>query len=87
MFWTPLVGPEWVADSWAIYHTIPNPGILSFVHPPSSSLPSSIMVANGLCLPVTSVGVAGTHGSFRLPNVLVAPSMIHNLLSIHCFTV
>jgi hypothetical protein len=25
-------------------------------------------------------------GSFRLPNVLVAPQMIHNLLSIHQFT-
>ena len=44
---TPLVGPEWVADSGATYHTTPNPGILSSVHPPPFSLPSSIMVANG----------------------------------------
>ena len=44
------------------------------------------MVANGSCLPVTSVGAAGTHGSFRLPDVLVAPSMVHNLLSIRRFT-
>jgi hypothetical protein len=44
------------------------------------------MVTNGSCLPVTSVGAAGTHGSFRLPNVLVAPSMVHNLLSIRHFT-
>ena len=40
---------------------------------------SSIMVANGSCLPVTSVGAADAHGSFRLPDVLVAPSMVHNL--------
>jgi hypothetical protein len=44
------------------------------------------MVANGLCLPVTSVGITGAHGSFRLPDVLVAPSMVHNLLSIRYFT-
>ena len=79
---TPLVGPHWVADSGATYHTTPDPGILSSVQSPSSSHPSSIMVANGLCLPVTSMGTAGAHGSFRLPDVLVAPSMVHNLLSI-----
>ncbi|XP_021309205.1 uncharacterized protein LOC110432736 [Sorghum bicolor] len=83
---TPPVGPEWVADSGATYHTTPNPSILSSVHPPSSSLPSSIMVANGSCLPVTSVGAAGPHGSFHLHDVLVAPSMVHNLLSIRRFT-
>jgi hypothetical protein len=33
------------------------------------------------------VGTAGAHGSFRLPDVLVAPSMVHNLLSIRRFTV
>ena len=79
------VGPAWIADSGATYHTTPDPSILSSVHPPSSH-PSSIMVANGSCLPVTSVGAAGAHGSFRLPAVLVAPSMIHNLLSIRRFT-
>jgi hypothetical protein len=79
---TPPVGPEWIADSAVTYHTTPDPGILSSVHSPSSSLPSSIMVANGSCLPVTSVGTTDAHGSFRLPDVLVAPSMVHNLLSI-----
>jgi hypothetical protein len=84
---TPPGGPEWVADSGATYHTTPNPGILSFVQPPSSSLHSSIMLANGSYLPVTSVGAAGPHGSFRLLDILVASSMVHNLLSIHRFTV
>ena len=83
---TPPVAPEWVTDSGATYHTTPNPGILSSVHPPSSFLPSSIMVTNGSCLPITSVGAAGPHGSFHLPDVLVAPSMVHNLLSICRFT-
>jgi hypothetical protein len=32
------------------------------------------------------MGTAGAHGSFRLPDVLVAPSMVHNLLSIRRFT-
>jgi hypothetical protein len=83
---TPPVGPEWITESGATYHTTPDPGILSSIHSPSFSLLSSIMVANGSCLSVTSVGTAGAHGSFRLPDVLVAPSMVHNLLSIRRFT-
>ena len=42
------------------------------------------MVGDGSCLPVTAVGSAP--GSYRLLNVLVAPQMIHNLLSIRQFT-
>ena len=42
------------------------------------------MVGDGSCLPVTSVGTAPV--SFRLPNVLVAPNMVHNFLSIRQFT-
>jgi hypothetical protein len=71
-------------NTGATYHTIPDPGILTSVCPPSS-LPLSIMVANGSCLPVTSVGAAGPPGSFRVPDVLVAPSLVHNLLSIRQF--
>ena len=82
---TPPMGPEWIADTGATYHTTLDPGILTSVRPPSS-LPSSIMVANGSCLPVTSVGAAGPPGSFRVPDVLVAPSLVHNLLSIRRFT-
>jgi hypothetical protein len=32
------------------------------------------------------MGAAGAHGSFRLPDILVAPSIVHNLLSIRQFT-
>jgi hypothetical protein len=42
------------------------------------------MVGDGSCIPVTSVGSA--LGPFRLPHVLVAPQMVHNLLSIRQFT-
>ena len=42
------------------------------------------MVGDGSCLLVTAVGSAPC--SFRLPNVLVAPQMVHNLLSIRQFT-
>ena len=40
------------------------------------------MVGDGSCLPVTAVGSA-----LHLPNVLVAPQMVHNLLSIRQFTI
>jgi hypothetical protein len=42
------------------------------------------MVGDGSCLPVTSVGSAS--GPFRLSNILVAPKIVHPLLSIRQFT-
>ena len=81
---TPPVSTEWIADSGAFFHTTPDAGILSSIRPQHPSCPSSIMVGDGSCLPITAVGSAP--GSFRLPNVLVAPQMIHNLLSIRQFT-
>ena len=42
------------------------------------------MVGDGFSLPVTTVGSAP--GSFRFPNILIAPQMVHNLLSIRQFT-
>jgi hypothetical protein len=80
---TSPVGTEWIADSGASYHTTPDAGILSSVRPPHPSCPS-IMVGDGSCLPMTSVGSAP--GPFRLSDVLVAPQMVHNLLSIRQFT-
>ena len=84
---TPPVSTDCIADSGASYHTTPDTGILSSVRPPPSSCPSSIMVSNGTCLPVTSMGNAGAHGPFCLSNVFVAPHIVHNLLSIRQFTV
>jgi hypothetical protein len=48
--------------------------------------PSSIVVGNGSALPVTSVGDAFLPGPFRLSNVLVAPHIIQNHLSVRQFT-
>ena len=76
---TPPVSTEWIADSGVSSHTTIDAGILSSVRPPHPFCPS-IMVGDGSCLPVTAVGSA------RLPNVLVAPQMAHNLLSIRQFT-
>ena len=81
---TPLASTEWIADSGASFHTTPDASILSSVRPPHPSCPSSIMDGDRSCLPVTVVDSAP--GSFRLPNVLVAPQMIYNLLSIRQFT-
>jgi hypothetical protein len=77
------VGTKWIADSGASYHTTPDAGILCSVRP-HPSCPSSIMVGDGSCLPVISVGSA--LGPFRLSDVVVAPQMVHNLLSIRQFT-
>ncbi|WVZ81797.1 hypothetical protein U9M48_029138 [Paspalum notatum var. saurae] len=82
----PSVRTDWIADSGASFHTTPDARILFSVRPPHPSCPSSIMVGNGSCLPVTSVGNAGTNGPFRLPNALVASHMVHNLISIRQFT-
>src|SRR6185503_7999692 len=81
---TPPTSTEWIADLGASFHTTPDAGILSSVRPPHPSCSSSIMVGDGSCLPVTAVGSAP--GSFLLTNVLVAPQMVYNILSIRQFT-
>jgi hypothetical protein len=53
---------------------------------PLSSHPSSIVVGNGSTLPVTSVGASVLRGPFYLNDVLVAPHITHNLLSVRRFT-
>ena len=53
---------------------------------PSSSFPSSIVVGNGATLPVMGTGYSTLPGPFHLNNVLVAPNIIKNLLSVRQFT-
>jgi hypothetical protein len=76
---------DWVADSGASYHTTSDVGIM-FPPLPHPSLPSSIVVGNGSALPVTFVGDVVLPGPFRLSNVLVAPHIIQNLISVRQFT-
>jgi hypothetical protein len=83
---TPLVVTDWVTESGASNHTTSDAGNLTFVHPPTSPDPSSIVVANGSALLVTSVGDSALSDPFYLNNVLVTPDIIQNLLSVCCFT-
>ena len=64
---TPPSSAKWYVDSGADAHMVNNAGILSSLHPPSSSSPSSIIVGNGASLPVTSIG---SH-SFSTTDVLL----------------
>jgi hypothetical protein len=78
---------DWIMDTGAETHMTSNSGTLSS---PSSSTPSSIVVGDGSILPVTSTGSVSfphNHGSFNLHNVLVSPSLLRNLISVHQFTI
>jgi hypothetical protein len=77
---------DWVVDSSASYHTTPTAGMLSRSHPIHSSHPSSIVVGNSTTLPVTSIGASVLPGSFYLNDVLIAPHIYHNLISVRRFT-
>jgi hypothetical protein len=82
----PMTPPsDWVIDSGASYHTTPTTGTLSRSHPLPSH-PSSIVVGNSSTLPVISVGASVLPGPFYLNDVLVAPHITHNLLSVRRFT-
>jgi hypothetical protein len=78
---------EWYLDSGASSHMTHNAGILNSSYPPTS-YPSSIIVGNGASLPVTSVGSSFImpRRSLVLSNVLVAPGIIKNLISVRRFT-
>jgi len=73
-----------VVDSGATSHIASNPGMVTMS--PSSSFPPSIIVGNGATLPVVGTGYSTIPGPFRLNNVLIAPAIIQNLLSVRQFT-
>jgi hypothetical protein len=76
----------WVMDSGASAHMSSNDGILLHRLFPSVSY---IIVGNGTKIPVTSSGPSILHtktSNFALNNVLVAPSVVRNLLSVRQFT-
>ena len=75
---------DWVIDSGASSHIASNPGMITVS--PSSSFPSSIVVGNGATLPVVGTGYSTLPGPFHLNNVLIAPDIIKNLLSVRKFT-
>jgi transposase InsO family protein len=76
----------WVMDSGATSHMTSNDGILLSR---LSSPPSSITVGNGHSIPIISRGTSTLHLADRplqLHNVLVAPQLTHNLLSVRQLT-
>jgi hypothetical protein len=77
---------DWVADSGASHHTTHSVGNISNPRPLNSASPSSIVVGNGSTLPVTSVGDSVISAPFYLNNILLAPDIVQNLLSVRRFT-
>ena len=80
----PPSSSDWVVNSGATSHIASNPGMVTMS--PSSSFPSSIVVGNGATLPVVGTGYSTLPGPFHLNNVLIAPDIIKNLLSVRQFT-
>jgi hypothetical protein len=83
---TPPVVTDWVTDLEASNHNTSYAGNLTYVHPPPSTDPSSIIVDNGSALLITSVGDSTLPIPFDFNNVLVTPDIIQNLLFVHHFT-
>jgi hypothetical protein len=73
-------------SSTSVHRTTPYPSNIYLVRPTNPIAPSSIVVGNGSILPVTSVGDMVLPSPFYLNNILVAPDIIRNLLSICQFT-
>jgi hypothetical protein len=77
---------DWVADLGASHHTTHSVGNISNPHPLNYTSLSSIVVGNGSTLPVTLVGDSVISRPFYLNNILLAPDIVQNLLSVHRFT-
>jgi hypothetical protein len=77
---------DWVADSGASHHTTHSVDNISNPRPLNSATPSFIVVGNGSTLPVTSVGDSVIHEPFYLNNILLAPDIVQNLLSVRFTT-
>ena len=71
-------------NSGASSHMTPDSGNISLFRPPCSS---SIVVGNGSTLPVTASGQSVLPGPFFLNDILVAPAIIKNLISVRQFTI
>jgi hypothetical protein len=81
-----LQGDAWVMDTGASTHMHSSDGILLSCLPAAHS---SIIVGNAARIPITSRGssiLKTDTSNFTLNNILVAPSLVHNLLSAHQFT-
>lgn len=79
---------DWVMDTGALFHMASDEGILHSSHPPTH--PLSITMGNSATLPITRVGntsLPTPSSNFFLHNILLVPSIVRNLISIHHFTI
>ncbi|GJX43593.1 ribonuclease H-like domain-containing protein [Tanacetum coccineum] len=82
-----LSDPTWNMDTGASSHLNSNASNLSTIF--SRCLFPSVHVGDGNSIPVTNTGhsiIPSIHRSLHLHNVLVAPYIIKNLISVHQFT-
>jgi hypothetical protein len=75
---------------WRLPHFASDPDMLTFVSPPSSSS-RAVIVGNGSSLLITATGhahlpISNSSQPLSLRNVLVAPNIVKNLLSVRQFT-
>jgi hypothetical protein len=77
---------DWVTDSGASKHTTSDASNLTFLYPPHTNDPSSIIVRNKFSLPATTVFDTTLPVPFYLNNVLITPDIIQNLLFVRRFT-
>jgi hypothetical protein len=77
---------SWVLDTGATSHTSSSDGILQSRLPPPAS---GITVGNSCTIPITCRGnstLSTPTSTFRLTDVLIAPTLVRNLLSVRQFT-
>jgi hypothetical protein len=78
---------ETIVDTGASVHMFSDHGNLRALRPLSS--PSHLVVGNDARLPITHTGagqIVTTSSPLHLRNVLISPSLIKNLLSVHQLT-
>ena len=80
-------GSDWFLDTGATLHMASHPGILSS-HTPST-VPRHIVVGNGRHMTSSFTGtsiIPTVSSSLRLNNVLIAPQLVKNLISVRALT-
>ena len=80
-------GSDWFLDTGATSHMASHPSILSSCT--SSTIPRHIVVGNGSHLTASCTGnsiIPTTSSSLRLNNILIAPQLVKNLISVRALT-
>lgn len=80
-------GGQWYMDYGAMAHLSNNAGILNST--PNRNVNHSVIVGNGSKIPVTCIGSTSIQSSSRplnLQNVLIAPKIVKNLISVRKLT-